>query len=443
MGNHRLFIKIFIWFWSVVFLAMVAAVVMLNWLKHDYVRAANAAEIQQLITLMDQERPNLAEGRKFWRALREGWNLVAVPIASPQSLPAEFEDFVELANQQDAVLFSQYNDWQMLGPLQRNHYLYLAVAQPSWFRLFKTHDRLLAIFAMILVVTVLCFILVWRLTAPIQKLQVAVRHLTKGDLDMQRLQEVQQRKDELGHLATDIIDMVQSLQRLLHSHQQLLRDVSHELRSPLTRLQIALGIARKKDSQQQLASEHNRIERGVEQVNHLISEILDLARLQESDQQLLQKQKLPLKQQLQMWIEDAELEFAPKRLSIDWQLPNYVVPLSCDWLLLERAFDNLLRNAIRYAPEGTSLGVGVAQSEHSRPAWVRIWVEDQGPGVPEQQLSEIFNAFAQVDSARDHASGGYGLGLALVKRIAELHGGRVEATNQQPGLRITMILPQE
>jgi len=239
-------------------------------------------------------------------------------------------------------------------------------------------------------------------------------------------------------LAGEVMDMAGALQRLLHSHQQLLRDVSHELRSPLTRLQIALGIARKKDQQNLLQAEHSRIERAVQQVDGLVSQILDLARLQQSDSALLQLQTLPLQEQLQEWVDDAEPELQQKQLQIDWQLSAGALPCRWDWLLIQRAFDNLLRNAIRFAPAGSVLQVGLSSSH----GLVSLWVQDQGPGVPEEQLESIFDPFTQVDSARDHAAGGYGLGLALVRRIVELHEGMVTASNAYPGLRVVMRLPQ-
>ena len=108
-----------------------------------------------------------------------------------------------------------------------------------------------------------------------------------------------------------------------------------------------------------------------------------------------------------------------------------------DWLLIERAFDNLLRNAIRFAPAHSTIKIGMSAKTET----VELWVQDQGPGVPEDTLETIFDPFSQVDQARDHASGGYGLGLTLVKRIVELHGGSVVASNQTPGLRVLMTLP--
>ena len=443
MHSQRLFIKIFLWFWAVVFIAMLAAVVMLSWLKHDFVRPAHDAEVQHLIEMMDYQRPNFAEGRKLWRALQDGWNLVAVPVELTHELPPELEEFAELASQHQAVLYSQHDNWHLLGPLQRDDYLYLAVARPGWYSIFETHDRVLVLGAMLVVVSLLCFLLVWRLTAPILKLKQAVRHLAAGDFEMQQLYQLQQRKDEIGHLSNDIVEMVSALQRLLYSHQQLIHDVSHELRSPLTRLQIALGIARKKDTEQRLANEHNRIERAVGQVDQLISEILDLARLQENDPQRLQKTSGSLADQLQSWLLDADLELADKQLNLHWQLPQSPLLLTCDWLLLERAVDNIVRNAIRHSPKGATLSIGASEELQNATKVIKIWIQDQGEGVPEADLKDIFNAFVQVDSARDHAAGGYGLGLALVKRIVELHAGEISAKNCAPGLCITMTLPQE
>lgn len=432
--NRSLFFKIFLWFWSVVFIAMAVAVVTNNWLKKDYARSASQQEVLQLATMIDQERAIIAEGRKLWRTTNPGWNLIAVPADLISHLPQAFEDFVEQADQSDQVLYGQQAGWLLIGPLQHQGYLYLAVSRAHWFTVFEAQDRVLVLLVSLAVVTLLCLLLVWRLTRPIYQLQAAVRQLAQGDFDTTELKQVKGRDDETGMLAEEMVNMAVSLKRLLDSHHQLLRDVSHELRSPLTRLQIALAIARKKDVEHSLEAEHNRIERGVEQINSLISQILDLARLQQNELHLESNDMIDM---LQAWVEDAELELQQKNIKIYWELPHLSANVVLDWLLIERAFDNLLRNAIRFSPLNSTIIVGMSADLKE----VKLWVQDQGPGVPEENTESIFDPFSQVDLARDHASGGYGLGLALVKRIAELHKGRVVAYNKNPGLKVLIRLP--
>lgn len=435
---RSLFFKVFLWFWAVIFLAMWAAVITNHWIEEDYFRPASQNEVLHLVQMMERDQPIIAEGRKLWRKVRPGWNLVSVPADLITQLPHDLEEFADYAGQTAQVLYGQNDGWLMIGPLEQAGYLYIAVARPQWPGLLDNEDRWLVPVAMVLVVTLLCGALVWSLTTPIRRLQRTVRRLAAGNFDVSDLRHVRFREDEIGMLAGEVMDMAGALQRLLHSHQQLLRDVSHELRSPLTRLQIALGIARKKDQQNLLQAEHSRIERAVQQVDGLVSQILDLARLQQSDRDLLQLQTLPLQEQLQEWVDDAEPELQQKQLQIDWQLTAESLSCHWDWLLIQRAFDNLLRNAIRFAPAGSVLQVGLSSSH----GLVSLWVQDQGPGVPEEQLESIFDPFTQVDSARDHAAGGYGLGLALVRRIVELHEGMVTASNAYPGLRVVMRLPQ-
>ena len=202
-------------------------------------------------------------------------------------------------------------------------------------------------------------------------------------------------------------------------------------------MQIALAIARKKDENGVLENEHDRIERAVGQVDNLIGQMLDLARLQQQDQAELLREEDVVQERLQEWLDDAEIESNDHKLSIRCDIDSAPVKASWDWLLVERAFDNILRNAIRFSPEGGELIVRC----HEHNGVVALSVRDFGPGVPEAELSRIFDAFAQVDSARDHASGGYGIGLALVSRITELHNGRVVAQNQSPGLQVTLSIP--
>jgi len=287
-------------------------------------------------------------------------------------------------------------------------------------------------------VSLLCAILAWHLTSPIRRLQQATKQLSEGEFDLPELRLNLNRRDELGDLSVGFIDMADSLQRLLQSHRQLLRDVSHELRSPLTRLQIALGIARKKDSENVLQAEHDRIERAATQVADLITQILDLAKLQQEGE--LTTQRLDLVKLFKVWLQDAELELAHKQISVAWRLAGEEVFCNIDAVLMQRAFDNVLRNAIRFSPEGGALTITL----ENRGGDLTFAIADQGPGVPEQQLEEIFAPFTQADQSRSHASGGYGIGLAMVKRILDMHHGDVKASNiEGAGLSVQWSWPED
>ncbi|GGY50933.1 two-component sensor histidine kinase [Bacterioplanes sanyensis] len=436
---RSLFFKVFFWFWSVIFLAMLAAVVTSDWIGDDYFRQATPREQMHLIRLLERKPPIIAEDRKLWRKLRPGWNLVAVASDRVRQLPHDVEEFVDAAEESGRILWGQDDGWLMIGPVARGDYLYVAISRQQWGSFLEDEHRWMVPVAVVAVVTLLCFTLVWSLTRPIRRLQRAARQLAQGNFDVSGLRADEHRHDEIGALSGEVIDMAAALQRLLQSHQQLLRDVSHELRSPLTRLQIALGIARKKDQQDALATEHDRIERAVAQVDGLVGQILDLARLQQQDSRALLLEEDDVDSRLDDWLSDAAIEIDDKQLRLQRQ--NNPVPLTCewDWVLIERAFDNILRNAIRFAPEHSELLVAL----ESDGDWVNLAVADQGPGVPDDELQRIFDPFTQVDSARDHASGGYGIGLALVKRIVELHDGMIRAENRSPGLQITIRLPRK
>ena len=434
---RSLFLRIFLWFWLMVFFSMTVAIGVIVWLEDDYYREANTQEIRLLRTIVETQRPILAEERRFWRRLRPGWNLVITPLDNISQLPHDIEEFADEAAERSQILWGQDDGWQMIGPVSRGNYLYVAVARSGWQGVLEDENRWLIPVTVVLVVTLMCSLLAWSMTRPVRRLQGAVKRLAQGDFDMSALSKTYRRHDEIGALTQEVIDMADALQRLLHSHQQLLRDVSHELRSPLTRLQIALAIARKKDENGVLESEHDRIERAVGQVDNLIGQMLDLARLQQQDQAELLREEDIVQERLQEWLDDAEIESNDHKLSIRCDIDSAPVKANWDWLLVERAFDNILRNSIRFSPEGAELVVRC----HERNGVVALSVRDFGPGVPEEELSRIFDAFAQVDSARDHASGGYGIGLALVSRITELHNGKVVAQNQSPGLQVTLSMP--
>ncbi|MGB1091767.1 MAG: HAMP domain-containing sensor histidine kinase [Oceanobacter sp.] len=438
---RSLFFKVLAWFWLTIVLAMILAGLTIRWLDDDFIRVATDEEVTLLLRLMDHIPPVAAEGHKLWGPLHPGWNLVVVPLDGISELPHDIEEFADRAADRGEILYGQDDGWIMMGPVQRQGFLYTAVSHPGWSQILESHYRWVAPAVAILAVTLLCFFLVWHLTGPIRRLQHSVRHMAEGNFDVSDLKVDFNRQDEIGQLVREVSKMANATHRLLNSQEQLLRDVSHELRSPLARLQIALGIARKKDAEQLIWKELDRIERAGNQVENLIKQILDLARLDQLEHNQLQTQERKVTVALGQWLEDAELELDGKKLKTE--LVSNLDYLKCpwDWMLIERAFDNLLRNAIRFSPEEGRIQVRAMLDEDKQ--CVSISVRDEGPGVPDDMVEHIFDAFRQVDHARSpgQSNVGYGIGLALVKRILELHQGEVTAINRHPGLEVTLRLP--
>jgi len=435
--HNSLFIKIFLWFWVVVVLCMTVATLSFQWLQDDYHRPLDVREEGLLQRIAKNMEPLKVKKRNLWNQLQPGWNSVVFTKEELSGIPHDIAEFYEHAVAERQSLWGQEDGYIMMGPLMYGDRIYIAVTRFHWRHSIDDGERWLIPFLVVLMVSLLCAILAWHLTSPIRRLQQATKQLTEGEFDLPELRLNLNRRDELGELSVGFIDMADSLQRLLQSHRQLLSDVSHELRSPLTRLQIALGIARKKDSDNALRAEHDRIERAANQVADLITQILDLAKLQQEGD--LTTQKLDLVKLFKLWVQDAELELDNKHISIVWQLKDESVFCHIDAILMQRAFDNVLRNAIRFSPEGGVLTIGL-ENENGQ---LEFTISDQGPGVAEDKLEEIFAPFTQADQSRGHASGGYGIGLAMVKSILNMHHGEVKANNVEgAGLSVQWRWPE-
>jgi len=286
----------------------------------------------------------------------------------------------------------------------------------------------------LLVSAVVCYLLARFLSAPINHLRAATRSIADGNLGVHVAGLLGRRRDELAMLAVDFDAMTARLRALLESNQQLLRDVSHELRSPLARLQIALGLARRPGAD--LHQELDRIERDAQRLDELIGEILSLSRLDDPAQGL-QFETLALGELLEDICEDARVESEPRGVVIRLQYPaDHRVRGNRE--LLHRAVENVLRNAVRFSPDGAQIQVSAQPAGDN----IAISVRDQGPGVPEPLLQRIFEPFYRVDSARDRDSGGNGIGLAIAARVLNLHQGSIMAENAVPqGLQVSMSLP--
>lgn len=278
---------------------------------------------------------------------------------------------------------------------------------------------------------VMSLLLTWSLVSPIEKLRQTVRSLARGTLGARAGQSVSRRSDEIGELGRDFDEMAGRIEDLVSAQQRLLSNVSHELRSPLTRLQVAMGIVRQK-APEGLDNALNRIERESDRLENMIAQILRLSRF-ENDMLNIQWQSIELDDLLTKVVEDARFEARPRNIRIKLSLPNSQ-SINGDAQLLHSVFDNVLRNALRFSPDSGTIEVSLEQVEKR----LVVRVIDQGPGVPEDKLKRLFDPFYRLDQQQS----GTGLGLNIALQAVQLHQGDIYAENNTPtGLVVTIELP--
>jgi two-component system sensor histidine kinase CpxA len=286
-----------------------------------------------------------------------------------------------------------------------------------------------------------CYLLARYLAAPVDRLRLATRQMAAGDLDVRVVPALRGRQDDLGLLAADLDAMAQRLRQLLEAKQQLLRDVSHELRSPLTRLQLALSLARREHSGAdryltRIACEADRLEQ-------LIARTLKLVRLERPGNALIEQRSVDIGELLHNIASDVAIEADARGCLVNVQAAERL-RVCGDPELLRSAFENVIRNAVRFSPAGAVVVVsGRRVTNGPLGDTVEIAVHDSGPGVPEKDLGLIFEPFYRVDVAREHqGTAGEGLGLAIAARALAVHGGAISAENMPGGgLVVVAALP--
>lgn len=290
--------------------------------------------------------------------------------------------------------------------------------------------RLLGLF---LTALALCYIFARYLSAPVVKLSRAAKTLAAGNLQTRVAPEIGNRKDEIGRLAADFDEMAERIEALITSQKRLTRDVSHELRSPLARMNVALELAKQKGNQES-QSLLVRIERESRQLNEMISQILQLSRL-ESQSETIEREKVEIGKLLEKVVCDAdfEAESQNKKVFIKEKVTGEVFGSET---LLRSAIENVLRNAIRYTNSTVEVVLRRDKAEFV------ICIRDRGTGVPEAELEKLFTPFYRVSEARERKSGGVGLGLAIAEQAVASHKGRITARNApDSGLIVEIRLP--
>lgn len=294
------------------------------------------------------------------------------------------------------------------------------------FAVLRTPDVNLTLLAIAFLFSgLVCWWLARYVSTPVARLQDAARSVAAGNLDARVSDQFATRHDELGVLARDFDRMAEYLRSLIASKETLLSDMSHELRSPLARLRVALGLARREGAD--LPKQLGRIELEAERLDALIGQILHLSTLT-SGEPKLHREQLDLTALLNDVVEDARLEAGAAGKRVEWT-PAGPALLEADPQLLRSAIENVLRNAVRFTAVDTAVEVALRREG----GMLVLTIRDQGPGVPSQDLERIFEPFYRVADARDRDSGGTGLGLAITARVVSLHSGSVEAQNGASG----------
>jgi two-component system sensor histidine kinase CpxA len=293
----------------------------------------------------------------------------------------------------------------------------------------------------LLIGAIFCYWLARYLTTPIVKLRDTTHELADGNLKARVSHKLIERHDEIGYLGRDFNLMAGRIETLVEAQQRLLLDISHELRSPLTRLGVALELVKRRAGPD-MNTGLDRIEREAAIINEMIGQLLTLSRV-ESGTYRLNKIEIDLCALLQKVADDADFEARSRDRSVRITSCE-ASTISGVAELLKSATENVVRNAVRHTAKSTEVEISLRCESLDAGKYTVIRVRDHGTGVPEESIDEIFRPFYRVEDARDRQTGGAGLGLAIAARAVHLHAGTIKAANAPDGgLIVEIRLPDK
>jgi two-component system, OmpR family, sensor histidine kinase CpxA len=456
---RQLLIKVFAWFWSSIAVTMMILLLIASFgfkdIVHKPLRIQEAKPLMKAAKFLERRVKKVPTPRQLQKLLhrssRKRVLFLKGPTANDSIVSHNLPEVVdldllspldELPPQQ---VYAEY--FHATGPIKlvlNNQQYYLYEVTP------KRHPPLMIKFGMmplwikllvpILVSLGLSFLFSRSIVRPIKALSETAGKIGEGHLAA-RVPDRFVGKDELGELVGDFNNMAAQLETSTKSQKRLLADISHELRSPLTRLSLAAGLAKENNCPEAKREEYlKRIIKEADQLDEMIASVLMLSRL-ETDQQHIEKQTVALADLLTPLIQDAEFEAnsCGKHISVEI-LPN--AEICVDDVLMASAIENTLRNAIRYANK--NIWINVVLDDAAGQA--NITITDDGPGIDESIISKITEPFYRHSDARERESGGAGLGLAIAKKAMLAHGGDIKlanrSTNEGTGLQVTLWFNQ-
>jgi two-component system sensor histidine kinase CpxA len=464
----RIYIRIFLSFWVVTILALLGSSLIIHWFnlgadKHftsqheEFTEGPGARLSREIVSdavnhTFDEVKQGIQElpqwvSQYFYMVDDTGVDILLRPI--PKSLQRHIDKLSEanpLYQSKDHRYF--YN----------GRYFQLSDGTNVRLITFPPHNKVFGwklffynlwgfLIACIVFSGAACFLLSRFLTREFTTLNNATLRLAKGDWNVRVADQVTTHHSELHQLATSFDYMAANLQKSMLEQQRLIKDVSHELRSPLARLQVALAIAQQKASNN-INDELEKIKHAADYLNDVISNILSLPTNDNEPWQLTDT--IELNSLLVTLLDNFEAEAKTKNIHFRFHPTSDEALVESRGLTLVSVFDNIIRNAIHYTFSDTTIDIKLIQVDNKQ---YQITIKDQGPGVEEKHIKDIFEPFFRTCEARDRQSGGYGLGLAIAQRTVRLHGGNINAQNghdfppsatqpsAQKGLAIIVTLP--
>ena len=445
-----LFLKIFLWFWLAMAL-IVGALTFVTWTQQNepVVRQWQVV-VGETMNVHAQTAAQIydAEGKAgldvFLERLENSGRITAIGLyrengeqISGSSIKFDVKSVLEKSRTSDAAEFERAETSSLIGrkTVLKSGETVVLITQwerpppPNFLPVLQT--QILRILAVILTAGLLCYALALYLTAPISKLRLAARRFAGGDLHT-RLDI--KRRDELGELAREFDRMAERIETLVTSEKRLTQDISHELRSPLARLNVALELARSKSNSESIGL-IERIATESSRLNEMISRLLVLSKL-ETGSENFEKREINLTKIFEQVVSDADFEARGNSKSVKI-LQKDEARVFGNETLLRSAIENVLRNAVRYTKDETTVDVKLIKNGKT----AVVSIKDCGAGVPEEELDKLFRPFYRVNTARDRKTGGIGLGLAIAERAVHAHQGAIKARNTENGLAVEITLP--
>lgn len=449
----NLFLKIFLWFLAAI-AAMVGVVVFLNWtVQTEPVVGRWRSSVTNQMKIYAATAAQLQDGQgdsglnDFLDRIRNAGTVSEVSvIGSDGSLKygsaGDVENYRNLVAKSFQTGETEIETIPLTAIAARSYklrdgtsfVLILRWERPQMTQFFgESPLRFLRFGVLIVAALLLCWALARYISSPIGKIRQATRKLSGGDLQTRVADEIGNRRDELSELAVDFDEMAERIESLITSQKRLSRDVSHELRSPLARMNVALEIAKQK-SNGEVAPMLDRIDTESRRLNEMISSLLTLSKL-ETGSQDFEKYEVDLTELLEDTASDADFEAKANGKSVKIVEADKCRVTGSE-TLLQSAIENVLRNAVRYTNEGTTVEVSLKSIGNK----AHITIRDYGDGVPEDEIGNLFRPFYRVGEARERKTGGIGLGLAIAEQAIRVHKGTIAARNLGDGLLVEIKL---